>query len=286
MTGEHYYLGIAAALAAGSLWSLGPGVIRRYAGGERSYVVNMVRSLYAVAFLAALIPLVGESYAVDIRGVAIIYVSAFFGPLLGDTLYIASIKRIGGGNAVTLAYTYIFFAQLYSHILYGEPLHPRLLAGTLIALLGIHTVYRGEKHMYDRKGFAAAMAAALSWGMGAALSKATLMYGDPLPIALYRNAAVAATLLLLGYRRLRAVAERNMAVIGIVTGGLGFGVGMTLFLYAITGVGVAVTALATSITPVLGRIVARKIAHEKPSRKAYLGTLLTAAGILVGLLKL
>jgi len=57
---------------------------------------------------------------------------------------------------------------------------------------------------------------------------------------------------------------------------------MTLFLYAVKTVGVAVTALATSISPVLGRMFSRVIAGEKPSPRAVCGTLVSALGIFIG----
>ncbi len=155
----------------------------------------------------------------------------------------------------------------------------------MIALYGIHMVYSGEKHNLELLGFLAAVGAALSWGMGATLSKLALQYGDLLTIALYRNLAVMLTLLPFTYREARLIIEKKGMIIGVITGGLGFGVGMTLFLYAITRVGVGITALSTSLTPVLGRILSRYIAGEKPSRKAYLGSIITTIGILVGLLK-
>ncbi len=284
MDGSGWLGGVGAALAAGLIWSLGPGVIGRYGGGWGSHVLNMVRSFYAVLFLAALIPLLGYSFAIDASGLLVIYISALFGPLLGDTLYIEGIKRIGGGNAVSIGYMYIFFAQALSHILYGEPLAPRLVLGTVVAVYGVHLVYSGEKHRLDKIGLAAAASAAASWGLGASLSRMALMYGPPVTIAFYRNLMVTASLLPFTLPSLRqAFRDRDAFIVGVVTGGLGFGAGMSLFLYAISRIGVGATALSTSITPVLGRIIARYLAHEKPSRRAYTGTAVTALGIAVGI---
>ncbi len=281
-----YYTGVAAALTAGAIWSISPGLIGRLGGRYPSRAINMARSLWGVLFLLAIIPLAGSTYLIDYSGLWIVYISAVFGPLLGDLFYIKSIKRIGGGNAVSIGYFYIFFAQLFSAIIYREELTPQLVAGTFTALYGIHLVYSGERGRHNRFGFIYAGAAALSWGMGATLSKAALEYGDPLAIALYRNLSVTLTLLPATYKHLgKLFTETRGLIIGIITGGFGFGIGMTLFLYAITTVGVSVTALATSLTPVLGRITARIIAHEKPSKRAITGTLITAVGILIGLLK-
>ncbi len=286
MSVEQYYLGVISALTAGSIWSLSPGLISRLGRGYPSKAINAARSLWGVLFLVFIIPLTGSSYIIDYNGVIVVYVSAVFGPLLGDLLYIKAIKRIGGGNAVSIGYFYIFFAQLFSAIAYGEVITIRLIIGTFTAIYGIHLVYSGEKTSYTKTGFIYAIGAALSWGLGATLSKAALQYGDPISIAFYRNLSVVITLLPFTVRNLaKLLTQRNGLLIGVITGGFGFGVGMTLFLYAITIVGVSVTALATSLTPVLGRIFARIIASEKPSRKAVLGTIVTALGIAVGLTK-
>ncbi len=286
MSAEQYYLGVVSALTAGSIWSLSPGLISRLGREYPSKAINAARSLWGVLFLVFIIPLTGSSYIINYNGIIVVYISAVFGPLLGDLLYIKAIKRIGGGNAVSIGYFYIFFAQLFSAIAYGEEITIRLIIGTFTALYGIHLVYSGEKRSYTKTGFIYAIGAALSWGLGATLSKAALQYGDPISIAFYRNLSVIITLLPFTAKNLaKLFTQRNGLLIGIITGGFGFGVGMTLFLYAITIVGVSVTALATSLTPVLGRIFARIIASEKPSRKAVLGTIVTALGIAVGLAK-
>ena len=120
--------------------------------------------------------------------------------------------------------------------------------------------------------------------MGATLSKLAIMYGDPVTVAFVRNLFTALVLSIFAYKYLpRTLKLEGVQLTAFITGGLGFGVGMTLFLTAISLVGVSATVLTTSITPVLGRIIVRIIAYEKPSMRAYLGTLTTSLGIFIGL---
>ncbi len=275
--------GYLAALSASLLWSINPGLINRFSKKHSSILINFSRNLYGSLVMLSVIYLLEDNILVDYIGIPIVYASAVFGPLLGDVLYIHSIKRIGGGNAVTIGYTYIFYAQLFSAILYGERITPTLLLGTILALMGVYIVYRGERRGVDKRGFITAMAAAASWGMGATLSKAALYYGGPLQIGFYRCLLVALTLTPFIHREAIELKARELIILGAVTGGLGFGAGMPLFLYGIKFVGVAATSLTTALTPVLGRIFARFIAGEKPSLKAYIGTAVTITGILIGL---
>ena len=281
---DYYIIDISAALTASMIWSLAPGLISRYGGKTKSTVLNTLRAYYASIILLIYILFTLNNRWILIKGIPIIITSAFFGPLLGDTLYIKSIKRIGGGNAVSISYTYIFFAQLYSYILFNEKITIFMIIGTFISLLGIYVTYSGEKQKLVLKGLIYAIGASLSWGMGATLSKLALIYGDPVTVAFVRNLFTALTLSIFTYKYLPGTLKlKGVQLTAFITGGLGFGVGMTLFLTAISLVGVNATVLTTSITPVLGRILARIIAHEKPSTRAYLGTLTTSLGIFIGL---
>ncbi len=282
----NYLLGVIYALIASTLWSLSPGLISRFGRNIGSATLNMLRAFYGVVILLIIeVSLINDRWFYpSILGIGIIYVSAFFGPLLGDTLYIHSIKYIGGGNAVTISYLYIFFAQLYSYLLYRENIHLSIIIGSLIAITGVYIVYQGSggDHL-SIKGLILAIGAALSWGMGATLSKLALLFGDPATIALLRNTSTMITLLPITINEAGTVfRDKDITLTALVTGGIGFGIGMTLFLSAINIIGVSATVLATSLTPVLGRLFARIIAGEKPSIKTYIGTIITSIGIFIG----
>lgn len=76
---------------------------------------------------------------------------------------------------------------------------------------------------------------------------------------------------------------KRVVFTAIVTGGLGYGIGVPLFLEAIKLVGVAVAVLSTSLTPVLGRLLSVILANEKINYEGLIGTLLVVSGILIGL---
>ncbi len=134
---DYYVIGISAALTASMIWSLAPGLISRYGGKTKSTVLNTLRAYYASLILLIYILLTLSNRWLSSEGILVIIISAIFGPLLGDTLYIKSIKRIGGGNAISISYTYIFFAQLYSFIIFNEEISLSMIIGTFISLLGI-----------------------------------------------------------------------------------------------------------------------------------------------------
>ena len=113
-------------------------------------------------------------------------------------------------------------------MLYHEQLNPRLVIGTVLAMTGIYLIYSGGKHRLNKAGVAAVLAAALSWGMGATLSRLAISYGAPLVVALYRNLTVLLILATVSYRKTPYVFTKNGFILGFIAEGLGFSKGVTL----------------------------------------------------------
>ena len=248
--------------------------------------MSFLRSFFAVLTLLFILPVIHVSFTFSLEAILITFTSALLGPLAGAILYIKTIKLMGSGNAVTISYLYIFFAQLTSYVMLREKPAPTLYIGSLIALLGVYIVYRGESRVMSRSGIFYGLAAAILWGVASTILKIAANYGDPACIALIRNLFALLVLLPFAYGEARIVIrDKGVLLAAIISGSLGLGIGMWLFIYAMNMVGVSVTVLVTSLTPILTRILSVYIAGEKPTRKAYLGTVVTSTGILLGVYK-
>ncbi|MEM3904864.1 MAG: EamA family transporter, partial [Sulfolobales archaeon] len=66
-----------------------------------------------------------------------------------------------------------------------------------------------------------------------------------------------------------------------VTGILGFSLGVYLFVYSISTVGVSATAMATALTPVLSQITTKLLAGERPTKENVVGASLISIGITI-----
>jgi len=277
--------GVLSAVIASILWSINPSVIKRYGYGVSSIALNGLRALMAALFL--LIPIILYGFRVELVLIGLLYIlgSAIIGPGIGDVLYIKSIRSIGAGKSVVIGYTYVFIAQILAAIFLGEELGISLIIGTLLAMLGIYLVYRGEDNsdLCWRKILISLMPA-IAWGVGSIVNKYALMYTDPLSLGFIRVIVLSFILLLPMYNSIpRSILSKRILFTAVVTGGLGYGIGMPLFLYAVDVVGVSVTVLATTLTPVLGRLFSILIAGEKIEPKGLLGTILVILGIIIGI---
>lgn len=274
---------VALAVLAGVFWSLNPPVIKRFSGDVDPVVVNGARGLYAILVLAPFIMLYHAGIP-GFDGLLFIGFSALLGPFLGDIFYIRAIMSIGGGNAITVGYLYIFVAQLAGFVVFGESPGLRLLLGSILAFTGVYIVHHSNSGSKPYSiGLLYGLLTAVLWGLSTVFSKIATMHGDPVFLGFARNVfLLLATVLARGYMPLRYAFTRNGLVTGFITGGLSFGAGMVFFITALSIGGVSLTVLPTIIAPVLARFFSWLIAGEQLDLRTIIGTLVTVSGILLG----
>jgi drug/metabolite transporter (DMT)-like permease len=77
----------------------------------------------------------------DRRGAGLMVGGAFFGPFLGVTLSLTALHYIEAGVAASIAATYPLFTILLSARFHGERITPRMIGGTLLAVLGVVVLF-------------------------------------------------------------------------------------------------------------------------------------------------
>lgn len=278
--------GIILALAAGLIWGSNPIFIKKYGGRASELAVNAVRGIYAALALAPLAILTGRGLEVNIIGLLFISMSALTGPGLGDYFYVRSIRAIGGGNAITIGYLYVFVSQITGHVFLGEELPLNTIAGGALALLGIYLVYRGSNNARGARGRSLlyAIITAVAWGISATFSKLATRYGDPIDMTFFRNVALFIALLPLSLRDTKdIISTKDGALLGLTAGALGFGIGMALFITALSISGLVVATLPTMIAPITTRLLSALLFEdERAGLNELAGTALVVAGIWLG----
>ncbi len=281
---EKYYLGIIYAVIAAVLWSINPALIKRFGKGVSSIGLNFLRSLMAIPLLAIAVHIFGFYLVPKPMGIIYILGSALIGPGIGDIAYIKSIHLVGAGRSITIGYTYVVIAQFLAIVFLGESFTYRLAVGTVAAVVGVYIVF-SEYSSDSNNGYSwIALIPAFAWGLGSIVNKLALQYTNPVSLGFIRVLILPVFLVFLVRDKIRDLVRREIILLALVTGGLGYGVGIPLFLKAIELSGVTVAVLATVLTPVLGRILSSFVANEKTGLRGYLGTLLVVLGIVIGTL--
>lgn len=278
-----------APVAASLTWSLNPAIISKYRRHIKPILFTGFRALAAIIFLFPIAVFTGLTIP-DAAGLSllIIMTSAVLGPGVGDASYTKAIQVIGGSLAVVLSYTYIFVSQFIAAALLHEPLKPSVLIGSLLAFAGIIVAsVNGGGVRVSAKGIGYALLASLSWGVATVMIKVALFYADVFTLTVMRLGFTAvffipAGLIVEGGPSMTD--SKPMAKAALITGVLGWSIGMLLFIYSIGMIGVSATAVATALTPVLSQLTVKALSREKPALKTIIGALLISTGIASSLL--
>ncbi|MEM1598277.1 MAG: DMT family transporter [Pyrobaculum sp.] len=261
-------IGIASAIASAVAFSINAPLA--YAAAKRgvtSQTLVAIRNLVALAMTAPFLQL-----GVPAHVVAIVAASALLGPGLGDYAYFKAMSSSGVASAVTVAYTYILTAQIFSALLGIETLGTGDILGAILAVLGVLVAVGGRP---KGAGLYYGVAASLAWGAASTLLGAASKSASPFTIAAIRSATLTPIFLLFSNFNARP----SGLLYAVASGVVGLGAGSLAFIYAMSQVGVGATVVATAITPILSQVFDRALNKTPISPKYILGALLVGAGI-------
>ncbi len=274
------------ALAAAVIWGLVPLMIEFAVRRTDPIYVNAWRNVGAAA---ALIPIcVSEGVlGMGARAAAFTLASAAVGPGIGLLAYTEALNREGPSRVVPISFTYVVWAQLLGGVLFGEPVGPLTLAGALLSVSGIWVLSSGGEAPRGSSAVGLALLTSASWALGAVLSREALFYAHPLTVAAWRAAALAAAFS--GWYALRGSSlSRDPPAAGVsaASGVFGLGVGLVLYYTAMEVLGVGLSSLASSITPLVSQVAGRLVSGEPLSARILAGGALISLGLALVALQL
>ncbi|MEM4792537.1 MAG: DMT family transporter [Pyrobaculum sp.] len=256
--------GLAAALTAATIWALVIFLYKRHMENVGAATVNFSRLLYVSLFMWPVLLGVG-----DTKGIWAAALSGVVTLLLGDSLYFYAIHKVGGSVAAPVVYTYVIIAQYFA-LLLGERVTPLLFLSSALVVLGVALLARGGEERMSPVGLAAAFGATLLWSLGmTAVKLASLQGVPPAAIAYIRalSACVPLGVYLAARGRLRVVKSPAFAAASI----LDLGVGSTLFAFSVEKVGLAITTILVSMSPLVTQLYAKASGIEQITPRQALG---------------
>jgi len=272
------------ALAAAVIWAFSPIYYRGFLEKFDFLGFNFLRNALASSVLlipAALLQFGG--------GLGLGY-AALSGPLTlacGDSMFLLSIRESGASVATPVVYVYVLMIQLVGVALGQVVPYANLLAAVLV-VLGVFVLSKGAPGGKPRtRGIALAIGAGVMWTIGQELIQAsTAAGGNFVAVTFVRNGSAAlalgAALLLTGrFRRWpTGISSRDYAFIGaIIVSDLV--AGSLFFVYSISTIGVALTVILTSLSPLLTQVASKALGKESPTPLDYLGGVLIVGAIVL-----
>lgn len=280
-------LGILAALISAFAWAFSTVLIRVGLQGKSPISANIFR-LYVVSLMyIAIFAISGTFGAISSlpwRLIAVAFVSAQFGFVIGDYFYFNALKRMGVSRTVPVTSTYPLWAILWAFLFLGREIEPQIIVGAFLVVLAVVIVRKAEeRENLDPKGFIFALLAPVSWSVAVVTMDWLTQSIDVLALAGLRMmlAALGVSVFLPRYAdELRSMSLREAL---ILTGAALFGllIGQYTFVYSVRTIGSQIAAPVSAINPIIASVLAIVFLKESPNRRILEGLILAVLGVIL-----
>ncbi len=269
------------ALMAAVFWAISPIYYRIYLAKFDFLSFNLLRTSVSATVLA-----VPALYFWNWSGLGLAFLSGVTTLACGDSLFLLSIRETSASVATPVVYTYVLMVQLVGAAI-GQAIPFSNFASALMVVAGVYILSRGGGGKPRARGIVLAVSAGMLWAVGQEFIQASTNAGGALePVTFTRNlaAAVALGTAVLVTRRHRSwprgIGMSGYAFIaGIIVSDLV--VGSLLFVYSVSTIGVAISVILTSLSPLLTQVLAKALGKESPAPKDFLGGVLIVSALIL-----
>ena len=270
-------LAFLSAITTGVLWGITPTLYSEAVRSKGPVCANAWKSWGALAVSWVVTTFLGLFEVPSLRAFSYITLNAFLGAVIGDYAFFRGIKIAGAGKATPVGFTYILWATLLSNLSLGEPISLGVISGAFLSVFGIWLLYEDGK--WDLSGIVWSLIASLFWAISPMIMKLALEEVNPFAASAWGSVVMAVVFSFMASRAdFSGGYGLRKAALG---GGLGIGIGLTLFYYSVSRLGVSIPVLATAVSPLVTQL-ASWIGGEAPTPRTLLGSGIIALGIALG----
>lgn len=288
---EDTTFGALAALGSAVAWAVTSLLARSLMAELGSVGVNAIRSSIGGALLVAWVLATagsGAFTAISTGAWLLLGLSIVTAIALGDTVFFESTRAIGVGRAMTISTTYPLGAAAIAAVFLDEPVTVPIALGSLVTMAGLVLIVapwadraREERFWF---GVGAAAIASLAWAVSTVLVKPPLAEMSSITAQAIRLPVASMVLWLTPWARAVpttfARSSRGVRVRLVVLGAI-TSVSSVMFVAAVKHAGVAVASVLSSTAPMFAIPLAVIFLDERVTLRAFLGIVLTLAGIVV-----
>lgn len=283
---QELVLGIFAALLSAFSWASATILVRTGLKKLSPVGANILRLYVASTIFLTIFALTGNLgvFRLPVKLLALAFISAQFGFVIGDYFYFGALKRMGVSRTVPITSTYPLWTILWAILFLGKKVEPHVIIGAVLVVLAIIVVKRAEEEEHtDRLGFVFAFLAPISWSIAITIMEHLSSSIPTIQLAgvriVFASLGISAFLPKYG-REVRGVSRREVAVLAGAAV-LGLVLGQYLFVYSVTLVGSPIAAPVSAINPVIASLLAVVLLGEKPNAKIFEGLALAVLGVVL-----
>ena len=293
-------LGILAGVGSAALWAVTSSLMAASAPRVDTLSMNAIRYIWgtiAVLMLAAIGNSLGYIRFMEIEIVLALIISSVIGLVIGDSVYVGALRRLGLTRAFTVSLgVFIVLTYLLAIFWVDEKVTLWAAGGTVLVLIGVYSVanLNKEEHSQEKnplkneskRGWGLLVLASLLWAIATVWLRDAANGEDVLAVAALRVPAAGVVLMGLATisqrsdLRRRAISKRDHSIL-FFAGILGAGAATILFIFAIQEVGAGRAAVTTAIAPIFAVFLGVVFLKEKLNKKILVGVLIASAGIIL-----
>jgi len=274
-------------------------VLRSLPARLDAFVVTGLRATFGVVAIALLVVATGgvaQYRLLTTTKVLYLVGSILAGGVVGDTLYLQSLRLLGMQRSFPIINSFPLFTVLCSTLLLGERISLVTMSGMLLVFAGICLVARskestggsasgGTSSRDVTRGVLMAVGTAALYGvegvlvsLGAQDVSSIVANSVRVPVV-----AVVASLIAAGRGHWSQVSclDRRTVLLLVLAGSVSWALAGSLWVAAIRFAGPSRAAIVGSTAPLFGVPLSMLFLREKPTRYALAGTVLTVAGIIL-----
>ena len=291
--------GEAAALGSALLWAISSIMMGAQSKSVPPLAISALRLLFGALFAVVVVAVAAVVRPLAASTLAALLMLALSGVLsigVGDSLYIASLDKIGVSRAFPITGAiYPLLTLVLAVVLLDEAVSFGIVAGTLLIIAGVYLIVvpaqrdaagqttRTLRSPELRLGFWLALAAAALWAVASVLLRVYSTEADPLVAQAVRLPAALVVTALIARSLRQSIAPLRygprMLSSSIISGLLGTGVGSLLFITAVQQAGAAKTAVLSSTAPLFALPLAALMLGERVTLRLTAGAVLSIIGI-------
>lgn len=201
------------------------------------------------------------------------------GGVLGPGLLLLGLERLSASAASLLLTLEGVLTALLAWFVFKENFDRRIALGMLSIVAGAVVLnWQSEATAGDLIGPAAIVGACLAWALDNNLTRKVSL-SDPVQIAMIKGLVAGPVSLGIGYLLGSALPPLATVGLGAVTGFLGYGVSLVLFVLALRHLGTARTGAYFSIAPFVGAVVSVPLFGEAVTLQLVSAGVLMAFGV-------
>lgn len=201
------------------------------------------------------------------------------GGMIGPVLLLVGLVRVNASAASLLLTLEGVLTALLAWFVFKENFDRRIAVGMLSIVAGVVVLnWQPGVTLGDLIGPAAIVGACLAWALDNNLTRKVSL-SDPIQIAMIKGLVAGPVSLSIGYVTGSAMPPPATVGLGAVTGFLGYGVSLVLFVLALRHLGTARTGAYFSIAPFIGAVVSVPLFGEPVTLQLFFAGCLMAFGV-------